>query len=217
MAHHAMAYLREFIRVSYAGFRLFMIESRLWFEAVDGIRNTATKKYALTYARAARRMTAKQRAEKKITARGFWVLIKAKEQMELKPGDGIDPPRAGEAAAATVESDGWSTTDDEAEAAAAKARKQKKSKKNKSGNKGKGPKPGKKGKAAAADGNDRETRTCHHCKKVGHLERNCWTKYPEQRPGSGSGAAVTGTAPEKATAPPPARAFLDSAAFFDGY
>ena len=128
------------------------------------------------------------------------MLIKAKENMELKQGEGIDPPRAGETAAAKVESeDEWLTSDDEAAAAAAKAKKQKKKgKKGKSGSKNKGQKAGgKKGKAGAADGSDKETRTCHHCKKVGHLERNCWTKHPELKPGAGSGAAVTGTAPEE--------------------
>ncbi len=36
--------------------------------------------------------------------------------------------------------------------------------------------------------------TCWHCKKLGHREESCWTKYPEQRPAGGAGQSAAGAA-----------------------
>ena len=36
---------------------------------------------------------------------------------------------------------------------------------------------------SAGEKRDRMTRTCHHCKRVGHMEKDCWELHPEKRRG----------------------------------
>ena len=212
------AYVKEFIRMSYSGFCVFMKESRAWFEMVDGLRGQETRKYAGNLMRA---NFAKPKHER-MDARNFWVRIKNKELLDAGQTDRAIPPGPGAIGGVGGDMETDDDVDSGCDGDAAAAKGQKKPKKPKKGGKPGGGKKGgggggggaggkrgnggnggpaaKKVKAHAADGDDGSRgegrKVCPYCKKPGHDVSNCWTKHPEQKPEWLRAGAVTGSGPD---------------------
>ena len=189
-ARFAMAYLEEFLIASFEGFRLFLKESRFWFECIDGLKLPQTRKWA---AEVVRNQFRKDVKDRDISTRELCVRIKNKELCDQGAVDKVCPPGGGVGA---VDAKGDSDEEnDPAVAATGAGKKQPKKRPAATGQKQqkKGPSKPKKARVQAAEGDERserETRTCRYCKKVGHIEKDCWTKHPEQRPEWARGGAA---------------------------
>ena len=204
-ARFAMAYLEEFLIASFEGFRLFLKETRFWFECVDGLKLPQTRKWA---AEVVRNQFRKDFKDRDISTRELCVRIKNRELCDQGATDKIIPPGGGVGAVDANENS--DEENDPAVAAAGGGKKPPKKRPATSGQKQpkKGPSKPKKARVQAAEGDERperETRTCRYCKKVGHIEKDCWTKYPEQRPewkrGGAAGAVTARYADEEEASP----------------